>query len=257
MKKRKFRRKVIIVVTALVLGISIFISSRERNFLWIEKPIKEVVNGIQKGFQIPFLKMSDKTNLLDLSLSKEKDIELNQLKELLKLNRLLSDFQVVYATTINRNVSLFQELLTIDKGEKEGIQKDMAVVTSSGLIGKVEKTTAHFSEVRLLTASSENYQISVKVNSNENSYFGVLNQYDLKKNVFYITGIPSSASVEVGDTVTTSGIGGIFPSGIYIGKITYCTNDSYGITKILEIEASQDFNDLKYVGVLTTGDNTL
>lgn len=247
-KKRKWYLGIFLIVVLISI---IYLTSRPRDFLFFEKPLKDLINHIEKTLQIPFTKPVS-NNLIDLSLSNEKTAEIENLKSLLELKTILTDFSLIYATTINRNVAYFQELLTIDKGSADGIEKDFAVVTPLGLIGKVEKVSNHFSEVRLLTASEDQFQVSVVVDSQGESYYGVLNQYFIKDQVFMITGIPANAEISINSTVTTSGLGGVFPLGIHIGSVINSHNDTYGITKTIEVKASQDFNDLKYVAVLKT-----
>ena len=197
--------------------------------------------------QAPFTCNSDIS--FDLALSREKDQEIENLKKLLDLKTTLSRFSIVYATSIYRNVDYFNESITLDKGSDDGIAKDMAVVTELGLVGKIDRVMAHSSELKLLTAQ-DGMQLSVVVNSSETSFYGVLSEYQRTTDSFLVTGIPATANVQVGDTVTTSGLGGIFPAGIYIGTVSACQNDAFGITKNIQIKANQDFNHLKYVAIL-------
>lgn len=250
-KEKKWKKKRLYTILGMILMIGLIIlSSMDRNLLWIEKPLKEVFLGVQKGMELPLESFSSKNTNLDFTLSQEKTREIASLKELLGLKNILSNFDIVYATTVNRNVSTFQEILTIDKGSSDGLEKDMAVVTQNGLIGKLDKVSYHFSEVKLLTSTSENrYQVSVMVEGEEN-YFGILNQYSTEQETFYITGIPSNSVIQEGDIVTTSGLGGIFPSGIMVGTVTNVEEDGYGISKQIRLKSEQNFRDIKYVAVL-------
>ncbi len=246
-RKKKFKKEILIILLFGGMIALVFYFAMDRSYFFWERPLKEVSNNIGSFLEEPF--KTKQTNLLDLPLSDEKEREIKDLKKLLDLKSTLSSFAIIYATTIYRNVDYFNEVITIDKGESSGVRPDMAVVTSSGLVGKVEKVTPTSSEVRLLT-TSKGMQISVSILSQENTYYGILSSYDYSKNSFYITGIPASSPIDEGSTVTTSGLGGVFPSGLFIGTVTNTVNDSYGITKTIEVKSEANFNDLKYVAIL-------
>ncbi|MEG1495606.1 MAG: rod shape-determining protein MreC [Bacilli bacterium] len=252
MKNRVIRKKLVYIIVVILIGVVMFISSRERNLMVIERPIKELVNSIILGLRVGG--DSKQAEFLDFNLSKEREFELGELKDLLKIKDLYSEFTVIYARTINRNVSYWLEVLTIDKGEQEGIYKDMAVITGGGIIGKIVKSTKHFSEVKLLSSVMDNYQVSVAIKGEGNSYYGVLNKYDRKTNSYIVIGIGASSDIKEGSIVTTSGLGGIFPSGIVLGEVTSTVNDAYGISKTIRVKAIPDFNNIRYVGVLKKGE---
>ena len=56
--------------------------------------------------------------------------------------------------------------------------------------------------------------------------------------------------IQVGDVVTTSGLGGMFPRGIYIGTVEKIESDKYGLSKTLGVKTTQNFNNIHYVTVL-------
>ena len=65
-----------------------------------------------------------------------------------------------------------------------------------------------------------------------------------------ISGVDSLVEIKVGDVVTTSGLGGMFPRGIYIGEVETITNDKYGLSKTLGVRMNQNFNNIHYVTIL-------
>ena len=75
------------------------------------------------------------------------------------------------ASVISRNVGYWFNTITINKGSHSGVEKDMVVINSKGLIGRVIKTTSFTSDVRLITTSDTNNKISVHVsNGSDNLY---------------------------------------------------------------------------------------
>ena len=126
----------------------------------------------------------------------------------------------------------------------------MPVINAQGLIGKVISTTSFTSTIRLITTSDTNNKISVSIHSNGEKLNGLINGYDYEKGSLEVEGISNTKTVRVGDYVYTSGMGGIFPSGILIGKVESITTDSYDLSKIINVTPSVDFNDINYVSIL-------
>jgi rod shape-determining protein MreC len=140
--------------------------------------------------------------------------------------------------------------MTIDKGKDSGLKKNMAVITKDGLIGKISKVSKTSSEIKLITSDDVNYKVSVAINSNETDNYAILNGYNKKTGLIKASGIDKTANINVGDTVLTSGLGGVFPKGIYIGTVEKIKSDKYDLSKTVYIKTAVDFNDIHYVTVL-------
>ena len=176
--------------------------------------------------------------------------QLNALKEELNIDYALADYEYLNATVISRNIGYWHNKITIDKGTYNGVEKDMVVINSKGLIGKVIKSSTFTSDIRLITTSDTNNKISVHISNGSNNLYGLINSYDYNNNVLELEGISNTKDVNIGDLVYTSGLGGIFPSGILIGKVTEITTDSYDLAKIIKVSPSVDFTDINYVSIL-------
>ena len=163
--------------------------------------------------------------------------------------RLLSDKVIVTANVIYRNIGYFYETITINRGSKDGITDDMAVVAVNGLIGKTIHVTENTSDVLLLTSPKVG-KISVKIKKDDNYVYGLLNGYDDDKNIYKIEGISSTNPINIGDSVTTTGMGDIFPRGILIGTISSITTDHFGLTQIIEVTPTVNVNDFSVVSIL-------
>lgn len=97
--------------------------------------------------------------------------EIQELKDVLDLNRTLTEYTPINATILSRNKSYWFNQIMIDKGSKDGIKKDMAVVTKNGLIGKISRVYPHSSEIKLITSDDVNYKVSVTIKTgNGDSY---------------------------------------------------------------------------------------
>ena len=131
----------------------------------------------------------------------------------------------------------------------------MIVINSKGLIGKIINTTNFTSTVKLITTSDTNSKISVIINGENKNLYGLIYGYNTKENAILIEGISNTDSVNIGDTIYTSGLGGIFPSGILIGTVKSISTDEYDLSKIIKVKPSADFNNLNYVTILKRKDS--
>jgi len=180
----------------------------------------------------------------------ELEKENKELKKLLDIDTTLSEYSYLNATVVNRNIGYWYNTITIDKGSSSGINKNIAVITSDGLIGKVIKTTNFTSTIKLLTSDEIDSKISVKIKIEDKYIYGLLTSYKKEENLFIIEGISDSMEIPVNSLVTTTGMGDIFPSGILIGKVKRVATDNFDLAKIVEVESSVDFDDIKFVTIL-------
>ena len=140
--------------------------------------------------------------------------------------------------------------MMIDKGSKDGIQEGMAVITKNGLIGKISKVYYNSSEIKLITSDDTKYKVSVSIKTNDDENIAILNGYDVENNLIKVVGVNKNNKVDIGSEVLTSGLGGVFPGGIYIGTVEKIESDKYGLSNNIYIKTKQDFNNIHYVSVL-------
>lgn len=269
---KKYVLMMVIILIIIILIIFSFTLKRERKLNKVEAFFKDGLIYTEKIITYPFnyiknvvedyreLKNVKKDNdILEISTSRIESIEsenielrrqLEALKEELNITYTLSDYEYLNATVISRNVGYWYNKITIDKGTYNGVKKDMVVINSNGLIGKVIRTTTFTADVRLLTTSDTNNKISVHISNGDNNLYGLINGYDYENNILELEGISNTRDVNIGDYVYTSGLGGIFPSGILIGSVTEITTDSYDLAKIIKVKPASDFNNLNYVSIL-------
>jgi rod shape-determining protein MreC len=131
-----------------------------------------------------------------------------------------------------------------------GIEKKMAVITASGLIGKVNSVNKFTSTVQLLSANDSKNRISAVILGGEEEVHGLIMGYDEKKKLLLLKQIPADAKVAKKQNVVTSGLGGIFPEGLPIGKVVKVVPDEYGLTQTAYIKPGADFYDIENVMVI-------
>lgn len=276
MNNNNNKKKYIIISIILILAIMVGITARsvrdDRNLNFFEKAIKDGITFISKILYTPIDFVKDKIELEKeknyiykkykdfesdsqktdyyLATINELEQEIDELKELLDLNSMLSEYTCINATVTNRNVGYWYNSLTIDKGSHDGIKEGMAVIVNEGLIGRVIKVSTYSSTVKLLTTEELSNKISVKINIDGKSVYGLLSSYDIDKNVYIIEGISDSDKIAENSYVTTTGLSEMFPSGILIGTVKTVTVDNYDLTKVVEVTPAVDFNDIMAVTVL-------
>lgn len=268
---------IIIGVIILLLSIFAFMVKDDRNLSKPEQIVKDGVILVQNIVFWPFKYIGNeikelyelkdvykenqilKSNLdrYDLLYTQNNELkkEIETLKEEMNIGYMLSEYEYLKASVINRNVGYWYDTITINKGSRDGVKKDMAVITSKGLIGKITKTTSFNSEIKLITSSNSNNKISVIIDNDGKKLYGILMGYDEKSNTISIEGISDNSEIKKDSVVYTSGLNDIFPSGIIIGKVKDIEKDNYGLSKNIRITPSNDMNDITVVSILKRKDD--
>lgn len=174
--------------------------------------------------------------------------EIASLKALVGVKTVLSDYENINATVIGRNRNYWFNTITIDKGTADGITLDMAVIDGKGLIGKISYVSKNMSEIKLLTTSDVNNKTSVMIVSGEEKIYGIIDQYN--EGYLEVTLTSKNEQIKEGLQVTTTGMGGIYPSGILIGETMGIKTSKYDVGLIVLVKPTGEFNHLKYVSVL-------
>lgn len=188
------------------------------------------------------------TNIIR-SIDNEKDKEIDELYNLLELNK-TSEFDIVNASIISRNVNTYMSNIVIDKGKNDGIDIGYAVVTDKGLVGYINKVFTNYSHVSLLNNDNINKKISVSIHNGENIYNGSISGYDSNKNEIIVTSIRSNSKIEKNNLVITNGYGKIIPAGIPVGTVIDVSIDNDTSSKVVRIKPNANMDNIKYVGVI-------
>jgi rod shape-determining protein MreC len=133
------------------------------------------------------------------------------------------------AHIIARGYDKFINTLVIDKGQNEGISKDMSAITPQGLAGKVYAVRNDYSDIMLLT--DPNFSVAVRLQ--ESRYEGVLTGTGQRYCVLKY--VPTENPVKEGEIVVTSGLDGIFPQGLPVGRVTKVRTDGVEFFQYIEV----------------------
>ena len=150
------------------------------------------------------------------------------------------------ARVVNNSVSLQNNFITIHRGEKQGVKKDMGVISPQGIVGMVVNSSENFSVVMTML----NRQSSVSAKIKKTGEIGKVQWDGQSPDRVTMINIPKSVAVAKGDSVVTSGYSLSFPPGILIGVVTDIVDDKTSNFYTLTLKPSTNFYSLEYVTVV-------
>jgi rod shape-determining protein MreC len=172
-------------------------------------------------------------------------LEHARLSRLLQMGNRLGTGAVV-ARVIGKDTTNWFRTILIDRGADQGIRRQMAVVTAEGLVGRVVDVTPLASRVQLITDPES----AVGVLTQRGRVIGIA--AGSQEGAIQVKYLPLMADVAVGDRIITSGMGGIFPKGIPVGKVVQSSRPTNGtLFQLIEAQPHADFSRLEEVIVLT------
>ena len=257
-----------IVITVILLILIVVFSNGESNVSFFENAASKLVMPIQNGLTYLKNKISgNDTFFTDINKLEEENEELKNrnseleqslreleniktenetLKEYLNLTEKYGEYKTMPAYVINKDISNYSKTIIINVGKNDGIEENMTVIADQGLVGHVVSVTDTTAKVQTIidTASS----VSSVMSSTEESIVckGTLDSTTELRAMY----IPTDYNIIQGDSIETSGLGGIYPKGIHIGTVrqveaTKNVTDRYAI-----IETAVDFDKLSTVLVI-------
>ena len=143
----------------------------------------------------------------------------NQLENIINKKQLDSLDNAIFkyqnAKVISNSLSSLKNYLIIDKGLKHGLENEMGIISSKGIVGIINSTTKNYSSV--MSVLNIDTKINAKVK--RTSHFGTLEWDGLSSKNLLLNDIPETAEIRVGDSIITGGMSLIFPEGINIGVV--------------------------------------
>ncbi|KRK99277.1 rod shape-determining protein MreC [Companilactobacillus futsaii] len=177
--------------------------------------------------------------------------ENKKLKQELKLNSTLTDYSTVNASVLSRSPNSWQSYLTINRGQTSGIKKNMPVMSGKGLIGRIIEVDKVSSKVELISTDNElNDKFAAEILGNNKNITGVVSRYDSDTGDLVMENVTSTKNIKKGQSVITSGLGGLTPRGLYIGKVYGIKKDNYGMTNSVYITPAAELRNFTVVTVI-------
>ena len=154
-------------------------------------------------------------------------------------------YEYIGAKQVNATYNRTKNYITLNRGRKNGLQKEMAVCTPEGIVGLIQDLSDHFAVViPLINVDS---RISAKIK--KNNYYGSL-QWDGNDYAYsYLNDIPYHVEVNAGDTIVTSGLSKIYPEGIVVGYVESVDKETANFLKI-KVKLAVDFKRINHVYVI-------
>jgi len=175
------------------------------------------------------------------------------LKKQLKLNGTLTDYEQISASVLLRSPSDWRNILIINRGSSSGIKKDMPVMAGSGLIGRITEVNKTNSKVELLSTSNNaaNRFAANVLTKTGTALNGVITGYDAKSGQLILGQLTTDKDIKKGDTVATSGLGGMTPKGLLIGTVSSVKKDDFGLANTVYIKPAGSLDDVSVVTVIS------
>ncbi len=153
----------------------------------------------------------------------------------------------IVAQVIARNPARIANTILIDAGTDEGIQARMPVVTADGLVGRILEVHGYTAIVQLLI--DHNCRVSAVV-QRHSRVSGIVSFED---GTFYLKNVSLREDIEVGDLIVSSGLGELFPKGLYVGQVVKVGDDeAQGLFREIILAPGVNFHNLEEVFVLKT-----
>lgn len=271
---RRLQRLLYIALGLLIVIVIYSTSTANRELSLVEKAWRDLISPIQRGLSAvgngivgafnyvgniknaasEVQKLRTERAKMEFELARLREIE----EENIRLKELLgfkgnSELDLVPARVVGRDPRAWLKTIVLDKGEKQGVEIGLPIVTYSGLVGQVTSVTAYTAQVSLLvdpkTAVGGIVQRTrdfvIVDNADTKGYLRVTPLYQ-KENENY--GTSSLIDWQEGDVVITSGVGSMYPKGLMIGTITSLTSSVEGI--VGNLTPSVDFRRLEEVFIL-------
>lgn len=203
-----------------------------------------------KGYEIENKKLRERIAGLEDDLRKTNDLreENERLRKMLELKESETNYNTIAADVVAFEMDNFSKSYTINKGIKDGITQNCAVITPYGLVGYISEVGRSWAKICPIVDTRVSVSATVVRVSNTAIVQGDMSL--MEEGLCKMTYVSKESGIEIGDYIETSGAGGVIPSGIYIGKVTEVRNDVTGVSQEAVIKPGVDFSDLSEVMVI-------
>jgi rod shape-determining protein MreC len=242
----------------LLLGISLSLTIQSHSFHrskiissanFLSGGVYERVNNLNE-----YLNLKTQNEALALENAKLKSLlfskkDTTAVKKLDSLKGVKPD-DIVVSKVIHNSYNVYENYLTLNSGEIDGVKPDMGVINDLGIVGIIENTSPKYSTV--ISILNKRTQINAKIK--KSNHFGSLNWNGKSTGFVQLTDLPRLALIKIGDTIVTGGQSVIFPENINIGTIAKIYRDKQTNFYTLDIKLFNDMTNLGHVYIIKRKD---
>lgn len=269
-----FKRRtltIVIILAILLMALTIITSGQRSNLTKIEGIVGDIITPVQKfmyriatSVSRAFQSISERRQLEEqYAILKERVTQLEQqqlemdelirenerLKRLLEFRQEKEDFVVQGVRITGKNPGNWFNTLTIDKGSRQGVEMNMAVINEEGLIGRVTEVGGNWARVRTIVDGQSSVAAIIE-RTRDNGMVRGNNTLTFEDGLCRMINLPLDSDVVEGDRVITSGLDDVFPKGIYIGRVIEVLDEKRDMYKTAIIQPGADFQRLEEVLVI-------
>ncbi|WP_244269791.1 rod shape-determining protein MreC [Caldanaerovirga acetigignens] len=229
-----------------------FVKPLQEVFSWISHGVRKAVTSVSEVFYLKRENEALKKEVQELLEYKHKFLEYSaenaRLRRMLEFKEKNLQYNMVAAEVIGRDPGNWFNVIIIDKGKKNGIMENMAVVTERGLVGYTMDVGDDWAKVLMLLDN----RMSVSAMIQRTRDNGILkgNIAPAPPGCAKMVFLPADARIVKGDVVISSGLGGIVPKGILIGEVVEVKKESDNLTQYAIVKPAVDFQKLEEVFVI-------
>ena len=257
-----------IIITIIILIFIVIFSNMDVNTSFFENAVNKIVMPVQNGLTYLKNKISgNSTFFADISnlkqenkTLKEKNSQLEQslreleniktenetLREYVGLTEKYGEYKTIPGYIINKDISNYTKTIIINVGKKDGVEENMTVIADEGLVGHVVSVNDETAKVRTIIDTSSSISCLMSTNKDSIVCKGTLDSNSQIKAMY----VASDADLIQGDSIETSGLGGLYPKGIHVGTIKKIVATKNIIDRYAMVETAVDFNKLNTVLVV-------
>lgn len=257
------------ILTAIILILLIFLSNVEVNKLSyletvaskITSPIQRIFTDLKNKIQKNDAYFSEMNSIIEENEKlKARNSELEtalrelevikaentQLQQYMNLTEKYSSYNTIPAYVINRDVSNYSSTLVLNVGSEDGIREKMTVIADKGLVGHVISVARSTCKVQVIIDPASTVSSTISTTNESVICKGTLDNNQILRASL----IPTGADLIQGDSVYTSGVGGIYPKGIIIGTIKEIVTTSNITDRYAIVEPVVDFSKIDTVLII-------
>ncbi|WP_367903371.1 rod shape-determining protein MreC [Paenibacillus sp. PL2-23] len=274
--KRMFMLMIGFILFIAIIGFSL---SDRKELTWPEKFLKDTSGYVQQWFYKPagsiagffedlgklkeVYEENERLRLLAASYARDKveynfvkkqNEELQRALNFTEQQKQMYNYNYLIAQVISVSNDANNRTMNINLGSNNGIKPNMAVTTVDGLVGLVSSVTPFTSAITPITELSEESptfgSIAATIEGREKDSFGILSSYNKETGRLVMTRIAETDKMEIGDTVITSGLGGVYPRGLRVGTVETKQVGDFGLTYTASVKLFTSFDHLTEVFVV-------